>query len=69
MSGTNLVELTGNHMNRTKNGRIDYDLKSHLKRGNPDPCIYRRREDYYIAESSFEWFPGILVYHSKDLKN
>ena len=24
---------------------------------------------YYIAVSTFEWFPGIPVYHSKDLKN
>ena len=36
---------------------------------NPDPCIYRKGEDYYMAVSSFEWFPGIPVYHSKDLKN
>ena len=26
-------------------------------------------EDYYLAVSSFEWFPGIPLYHSKDLKN
>ncbi|WP_077611780.1 glycoside hydrolase family 43 protein [Clostridium sp. Marseille-P2415] len=36
---------------------------------NPDPCICRKGEDYYLAVSSFEWFPGIPVYHSKDLKN
>lgn len=36
---------------------------------NPDPCICRKGEDYYMAVSSFEWFPGIPVYHSKDLKN
>lgn len=40
-----------------------------LKGFNPDPCICRRGEDYYIAVSSFEWFPGVPVYHSKDLKN
>lgn len=34
-----------------------------------DPCICRRGDDYYIACSSFEWFPGIPVYHSKDLKH
>lgn len=34
-----------------------------------DPCICRKGEDYYIAVSSFEWFPGIPIYHSKDLKN
>ncbi|HEX3077967.1 MAG TPA: glycoside hydrolase family 43 protein [Lachnospiraceae bacterium] len=36
---------------------------------NPDPCICRKGDDYYLAVSSFEWFPGIPIYHSKDLKN
>lgn len=36
---------------------------------NPDPCICRKGDDYYAAVSSFEWMPGIPVYHSKDLKN
>lgn len=36
---------------------------------NPDPCICRKDDDYYIAVSSFEWFPGIPVYHSRDMKN
>lgn len=35
----------------------------------PDPTICRCGTDYYIATSSFEWFPGIPVYHSKDLVN
>lgn len=34
---------------------------------NPDPAIIRVGDDYYIATSSFEWFPGIPIYHSKDL--
>lgn len=36
---------------------------------NSDPCICRRGDDFYLAVSTFEWFPGIPVYHSKDLKN
>lgn len=36
---------------------------------NPDPCICRKGEDYYLAVSTFEWLPGIPVYHSRDLKN
>ena len=35
---------------------------------NPDPCIVRKGEDYYVAVSSFEWLPGIPIYHTKDLK-
>ena len=36
---------------------------------HPDPSICRNGEDYYIAVSTFEWFPGVGIYHSKDLKN
>lgn len=36
---------------------------------NPDPCICKAGDDYYMAVSTFEWMPGIPVYHSKDLKN
>ena len=35
---------------------------------NPDPTICRAGEDYYIAVSTFEWFPGVGIYHSKDLE-
>lgn len=40
-----------------------------LKGFHPDPCICRKGEDYYLAVSTFEWFPGIPIYHSRDLKN
>ena len=36
---------------------------------HPDPCICRKGNDFYIAVSSFEWFPGIPIYHSKDMKH
>jgi xylan 1,4-beta-xylosidase len=35
---------------------------------NPDPCIIKFKDDFYIATSTFEWFPAITIYHSKDLK-
>ncbi len=34
---------------------------------NPDPSILRVNDDYYIATSTFEWFPGVQIHHSKDL--
>lgn len=34
---------------------------------HPDPSICRVGEDYYLVTSSFEYFPGIPLYHSKDL--
>ena len=40
-----------------------------LKGFNPDPSICRVGDDYYIAVSTFEWFPGVQIYHSKDMKN
>lgn len=36
---------------------------------NPDPSIVRVGDDYYIATSTFEWFPGVQIHHSRDLKN
>ena len=36
---------------------------------HPDPSICRVGEDYYLVTSSFTWFPGIPVYHSRDLAN
>ena len=36
---------------------------------NPDPSILRVDDDYYIATSTFEWFPGVQIHHSKDLIN
>jgi alpha-N-arabinofuranosidase len=36
---------------------------------NPDPSICRVGIDYYLATSSFAYFPGIPVYHSRDLVN
>jgi len=34
---------------------------------NPDPSIVRVGEDYYIATSTFEWYPGVQIHHSRDL--
>jgi xylan 1,4-beta-xylosidase len=36
---------------------------------NPDPSICRAGEDYYIATSTFEWYPGVQIHHSRDLVN
>ncbi|MFG3338310.1 family 43 glycosylhydrolase [Glycomyces sp. NPDC048151] len=34
---------------------------------HPDPSICRVGEDYYLAHSSFEYFPGAPIFHSRDL--
>ncbi|WP_294235695.1 glycoside hydrolase family 43 protein [uncultured Sphingomonas sp.] len=40
-----------------------------LRGFNPDPSIVRVGEDYYIATSTFEWYPGVQIHHSRDLVN
>lgn len=35
----------------------------------PDPTIMRDGEDYYLTNSSFDYNPGLVVYHSRDLVN
>ena len=45
-------------------------VKNPVLRGfNPDPSILHVDGNYYIATSTFEWFPGICINHSKDLAN
>jgi len=34
---------------------------------HPDPSICRVGDDFYLANSSFEWFPGVPIHHSRDL--
>ena len=33
----------------------------------PDPSICRVGDDYYLVNSSFEYFPGVPIFHSRDL--
>lgn len=38
-----------------------------LRGFNPDPSFVRVGDDYYIATSTFEWFGGVQLHHSRDL--
>ena len=40
-----------------------------LRGGHPDPSICRVGDDFYIVNSSFEYFPALPIHHSKDLVN
>ncbi|MFN3845916.1 MAG: glycoside hydrolase family 43 protein [Paracoccaceae bacterium] len=40
-----------------------------LRGFNPDPSFCRVGLDYYIATSTFEWYPGVQIHHSRDLVN
>jgi xylan 1,4-beta-xylosidase len=34
---------------------------------HPDPSICRVGDDFYLVTSTFEWFPGLPLHHSRDL--
>ena len=36
---------------------------------HPDPSVCRVGEDYFVACSSFEYFPGVPIYRSRDLRS
>ncbi|WP_136439441.1 glycoside hydrolase family 43 protein [Pacificoceanicola onchidii] len=36
---------------------------------NPDPSVCRRGSEYFIATSTFEWFPGVQIHRSTDMAN
>lgn len=36
---------------------------------HPDPSVCRVGDDYYLVTSSFEYFPGVPLFHSRDLVN
>ena len=43
-------------------------IRNPILRGfNPDPSIVRVGGDYYVATSTFEWYPGVQIHHSRDL--
>lgn len=38
-----------------------------LPGSHPDPSICRVGPDFYLVTSTFEWFPGLPIFHSRDL--
>mgnify|MGYP006092053825 FL=1 len=52
-----LFSMDGNYINPIISG------------AHPDPSICRVGDDFYIVNSSFEYFPGLPIHHSKDLVN
>jgi alpha-N-arabinofuranosidase len=47
----------------------DTFLNPIINGGYPDPSIVRVEDDFYIVNSSFEYFPALPIHHSKDLVN
>lgn len=36
---------------------------------HPDPSFLCVGQDWYLATSTFEWWPGVQLFHSRDLAN
>jgi len=48
------------------NGRF---LNPALAGDRPDPNVFKDGEDYYATFSSFDYYPGVPIWHSRDLVN
>lgn len=48
---------------------INYFLNPIFGGDSPDPSIIKDGSDYYIVHSSFDYYPGLLIWHSTDLIN
>jgi xylan 1,4-beta-xylosidase len=40
-----------------------------LRGFHPDPCLCRKENDFYLAVSTFEYYPGVKIYHSINLSD
>lgn len=50
--------------------QTDFGFKNPVIPGyHPDPSVCRVGDDYYLVNSSFQFFPGVPIFHSKDLVN
>ena len=46
------------------------NLKNPILNGfNASSSICKIGDDFFIANPTFEWFPGVMIHHSRDLKN
>lgn len=46
-----------------------YFLNPIVSGDRPDPSILKDGKDYYMVHSTFEAYPGLLIWHSRDLVN
>jgi beta-xylosidase len=53
--------------NAVKESKESYYMNPVLGGDYPDPSVLRVGKDYYMTHSSFEYYPGLLVWHSSDL--
>lgn len=55
---------------RTADGTRTRGYTNPIVKGfHPDPSVCAVGEDYYLVNSSFQYFPGVPLFHSRDLVN
>lgn len=65
-----LFSYKGNDSIYINNPLKDNEFYSPILQGcYPDPSIVKRGDDYFLVNSSFSMFPGVPIFHSKDLVN
>lgn len=63
-------KYTGNDAFYSENPIVPGQFYSTILQGcYPDPSITRKGDDYYLVASSFVMFPGVPIFHSKDMVN
>lgn len=62
--------LTACRLPESPVGKVEVELQNPIIPGfSPDPSIVAVGEDYYLVNSTFHYFPGVPIYHSRDLQN
>ncbi|MEN2399049.1 family 43 glycosylhydrolase [Flavobacterium sp. MC2016-06] len=63
-----LSRLSAQNQPETMTGKLTY--QNPIFGGDyPDPSLLRDGKDYYIVHSSFDYYPGLTIWHSQDLIN
>ena len=64
-----VVFVNAQYQTNTKDVGSEYFLNPIFAGDYPDPSILRDGDTYYIVHSSFEYYPGLMIWKSKDLIN
>ena len=68
--GVLLALLSAGHAHAQKAALAEGYYSNPILAGDyPDPSVFRDGDDYYMTHSSFEYYPGLLIWHSTDLVN
>jgi xylan 1,4-beta-xylosidase len=61
--------LNAQTQKKSHQGNSQYYLNPVFSGDYPDPSLLRDGDDYYLVHSSFDYYPGLTIWHSKDLIN